>query len=96
MDRAIVRGISTYKINPDEFIGTIEIEEKVNGIYFIWKLKNLSDEFLGMKGYLIFKNTIPSDINARDYALSFAIESIKKYRISRKKVFEVKEYHWEN
>ena len=39
MHRAIVKGISTYKINPNEFIGTIGFEETVNGIYFNWELK---------------------------------------------------------
>jgi hypothetical protein len=96
MNRAIVKGILACKKKSDEFIGTIEFEERDNGIYLTWKLKSLQDEFLAMKGFLISKNIIPPDINALDYSLSSAIESINTYRILRKRAFNVKEYNWES
>jgi len=95
MNRVIVKGILADKINPNKFIGTIEFEERDSGIYFVWKLKSLQDEFLGTKGHLISKKIIPRDKNAFNFSLNFAIESINKYRVSRKKVFDVKEYYWE-
>ena len=96
MNKVFIKVTSNHTINPTGFIGIIIFEKRDNGIYFNWEVKTLQGEFLGMKGDFISINIIPSNTNSFDYALSYAIESIKKYRISRKKVFEIKEYHWEN
>lgn len=92
MNKIWVKGISNLTANPIEFVGSIVIDKRSDGYYFVWNLSSVTGEFLGLKGDFISNRIIPENFDTNTFILDYAIQSIRKYRINRKKVFDVLEY----
>ena len=93
---AKVKGISHYSSNSIQFRGKIEFDLRNEVVYYIWTIDSADGELLGMKSNSISLRTIPQESNPFDFALPLAIESINKYRVNRKQVFEVVDKEWQD
>jgi hypothetical protein len=85
MNKIRVKGISNLTANPTEFVGSIVFDKRNDGYYFVWNLSSVTGEFLGSKRDFISDRIIPENYDTNKFILDYAIESIRKYRINRKK-----------
>jgi hypothetical protein len=80
----------------ETFLGEIAFTASQGGIYYRWLLKNEKALFLGSKSQMVTRQTLQSNAEPFEYALSHAIESIRRFRMLRKRVCEPLTWNWTN
>lgn len=89
-------GRSLWCVDPPgkKFHGTIEIERRDGCMYYVWRLQDDQGEFLAQVGQSVSFCVIPDGQDPFEYTLSHAIEGLRRYRIGRKRSFDVVHTEW--
>jgi hypothetical protein len=95
---AYVSGFSLWNAKPpgNRFGGRIRFEKGTGGIGYTWRLEDENGEFLSLVTRPVSLRVIPPGHDPFDYALTHAIEGIRRYRMGRQKVFTVEKWAWED
>ena len=86
-------------IHPDykaHFTGQVLLESREDRIYYTWTIHRDDGTFLASVSRPVYYRVIPNGENPLEYALNHAIVGINRYRMMRRKAFQVKNGHWEN
>lgn len=92
--KAIVRGRYQTGVEQGSFDGHVFMEERYDCIYYSWDLTSHQVSRLQGKSRPVSYRVIPEGVNRFEYALKHALESIKRARWGRKKVFEITSHEW--
>lgn len=93
--RAIVAGQTSLTGHAGPFTGCIELERRIDGIYYTWRLIDAEGGELGLKGQFVSSGALPVGTDVFEHGLHHALESIKRYRVDRRRVHELLEWRWE-
>ena len=97
---AKIQGVCIHPEYKGDFSGEVLLETRKDCVYYNWTIHRIDGAFIGtfiasVSRPVSFK-VIPDGENPFEYALNHAIVGINKYRITRKKAFQVKNWQWEN
>jgi hypothetical protein len=76
------------------FSGNIKLERRPDGIYYTWHLESPNGEFLGERSQFVSDKVLPHQADPFAFALEHAIEGLRRYRINRRRAYEVAEWAW--
>jgi len=88
------RCLSQTGLPGEPFHGTIQVEYRDECMYFGWRIHDEDGEFLGEHWRPVSLRVIPEGDDPFEYALSLALEGMRRYRIGRKRAFLVENVKW--
>jgi len=86
-------------IHPDwkgDFSGEVLLELREDCVYYTWTLNRVDGTFLSCVSRPVSFKVMPEGENPFEYALNHAIVGINKYRMTRKRAFQLKNWKWKN
>ena len=96
-NRAVeIKGVCIHPDYRGDFSGQVLLESREDCIYYTWTMHRDGGIFLGSVSRSVSFKVIPQDENPFEYALNHAIAGINKYRMTRRKAFQVKNWQWKN
>jgi len=72
----------------------VKLEAREEGMYYTWRLESVDGEFLGSTSRPVSYRVIPPDQDPFAFALSHALDGIRRYRSNRVRAFEVEAWQW--
>ena len=91
---ALVQGVLRDHRPGVRFDGSVKLEAHDEGIYYTWRVESEDGEFLGSASRSVSYRVIPLDQEPFAFALSHALEGLRRYRINRVRPFEVEAWQW--
>jgi hypothetical protein len=74
--------------------GEITFELREDCVYYVWRLENEKGEFLCQKAFPVSFSVISPGTDPFEYALSHALEALRRNRINRSHVYEIDNWQW--
>ena len=93
---AEIQGVCIHPDCKGNFSGEVLLESREDCVYYTWTIHRVDGTFLGSVSRPISFKAIPDDEDPFEYALNHAITGINKYRVTRRKAFQVKKWQWKN
>ncbi|SRR6266545_7180522 len=91
---ALVQGVLQDHRPGVRFVGSINLQARDEGVYYTWRLESEDGEFLASTGQVVSYRVIPLGQDPFEFALSHALEGIRRYRINRVRPFRVEASQW--
>jgi hypothetical protein len=94
MDTRSAHVIGKRRDSEERFVAKIEIERRESGFYCKWSAESEEGTLLGVKAFPIPNQIVPSAQDGFDFALSFAVENMRRARINRRPYLEPEHVRW--
>ena len=93
--RADVEGQFRSAERQQPFRGTIRFELRHDCVYYTWRLSAQDGTFAGQVSRPVSRRIIPEDSDPFEFALGHALEGLRRYRINRKRAYDVERWSWQ-
>jgi len=91
-----IQGVCIHPEYKGDFSGEVLLESREDCVYYTWTIRRVDGTYLACVGRPVSFKVIPNSENPFEYALNHAIVGINKYRFTRRKAFQVKNWQWKN
>lgn len=89
-----IQGVCIHPEYKGDFSGEVLLESREDCVFYTWTIHRADGTFLGSVSRPVSFKVIPSDEDPFEYALNHAIVGINKYRMTRRKAFQVENWQW--
>lgn len=78
----------------ESFVGRVCLELRPDCVYYTCRLEAKDGEFLGSVSRPVSLRVVPDGEDPLEFALSHAVEGVRRYRFGRERPFDVTRWEW--